>query len=91
MSKRRATTPKDPDSFVISVQAKPRSPVSELQQLATGTWVARLRSPPVDGKANAELVGLVAGHFGCAKSAVSVLSGASGRSKLVRITGVRRP
>jgi hypothetical protein len=89
MSKRRTTTAKGADSFVISVQAKPRSPVSELQQLPTGTWVARLVSPPVDGKANAELVGLVARHFGCAKSAVSVLSGASGRSKLVRITGVR--
>jgi len=74
-------------SFVITVHAKPRSPASALQRQPDGTWIARLVSPPVDGKANAELVGLVARHFGCAKSAVSVKSGASGRVKRVSIAG----
>ena len=40
---------------------------------------------PVDGKANRELVTLIARHLGCAKSAVTIKSGASGRVKLVRI------
>jgi uncharacterized protein YggU (UPF0235/DUF167 family) len=70
---------------VISVRAKPRSSVSALEQEASGTWVARLRSSPVDGKANAELIALVAKHFGCARSAVAVVSGATARLKLVRI------
>jgi uncharacterized protein len=39
----------------------------------------------VDGKANAELVALVAEQFGCRKAAVSIKAGASGRIKLVRI------
>ena len=52
---------------------------------ADGTWVARLKSPPVDGKANAELIELIAEHFGCRRSAVSIKSGAGGRIKLVRI------
>ena len=39
----------------------------------------------MDGKANAELVGLVAGHFDLPKSRVSAKSGASGPMKLVRI------
>lgn len=73
-------------SFVISVRAKPRSPVSSLEPESSGTWIAKLRSSPVDGKANAELVGLVARHFGCPKSAVTVISGASARLKLVRIS-----
>ena len=34
--------------------------MSELTQAADGTWVATLKAPPVDGKANTELVGLVA-------------------------------
>ncbi len=74
-------------SFVIAVRAKPRSPVSTLETDGAGTWVARLRSAPVDGKANIELVDLVAKHFGCAKSSVSVVSGASARLKLVRVDG----
>ena len=75
----------DGDAFVIRVRAKPRSPVSALERDAAGYWIARLRSSPVDGKANAELVGLVAEHFGCSRSSVSVVSGASARLKLVRI------
>ena len=44
-----------------------------------------MKSPPVDGKANAELIALVAERFGCKKAAVSIKAGASGRMKLVRI------
>lgn len=79
--------PKSPgsSSFVITVRAKPRSPVSSLEVDASGTWIARLRSSPVDGKANAELVALVAKQFGCAKSSVAIVSGELARLKLVRI------
>ena len=44
-----------------------------------------MKSPPVDGKANKELVQLVASRFKCAKSAVSIKAGAGGRMKLVEI------
>jgi hypothetical protein len=54
-------------------------------QSPEGAWLAQLKSPPVDGKANQELIALVAKHFGCAKSAVSIKSGASGRLKLVQV------
>jgi len=40
---------------------------------------------PIEGKANKELIALVASHFHCMKAAVSIKSGASGRMKLVRI------
>jgi uncharacterized protein YggU (UPF0235/DUF167 family) len=81
------TLPPVGESFVISVRAKPRSSVSALKQESSGNWVARLRSSPVDGKANAELIALVAEHFGCARSCVAVISGATARLKLVRIAG----
>lgn len=75
-------------AVVLQVKVKPRSRVSALAQAADGTWVARLKAPPVDGKANAELVGLVAERFRCPKSAVTIKAGAAGRTKLVRIEGV---
>ncbi|MGH8527076.1 MAG: DUF167 domain-containing protein, partial [Gammaproteobacteria bacterium] len=50
-----------------------------------GTWRAQLKSPPVDGKANEELIALVADHFGCRKSAVVIRSGAAGRMKLIKV------
>ena len=74
---------------VISVKVKPNARVSLLTQVEGGTWLAKLKSPPVEGKANEELLSLVARHFGCRKAAVSLKSGASARTKLVRIEGVR--
>jgi uncharacterized protein YggU (UPF0235/DUF167 family) len=87
MAARQATLPQLSASFVITVRAKPRSSVSAFEPESTGVWVARLRSSPVDGKANAELIALVAKHFGCARSCVSVISGATARLRLVRISG----
>ena len=69
----------------LQVKVKPRSRTSLLEQSADGIWVARLKSPPVDGKANQELVGLVAERFGCRKSQVTIKAGATGRTKLVRV------
>jgi len=72
---------------IIQVKVTPRARESSLKQMADGTWVAKLKSPSVDGRANAELVALVADQFGCRKAAVSIRAGASGRVKLVRIDG----
>jgi uncharacterized protein len=69
----------------LQVKVKPRARTSALEQNADGTWVAKLKSPPVDGKANEELVALVAEHFRCRKAAVMIKAGASGRTKLVRV------
>jgi hypothetical protein len=73
------------DARVIQVKVKPNARVSVLVEEGAGTWSAQLKSPPVEGKANEELVALVARHFGCPKAAVSIKSGASGRIKRVRI------
>lgn len=73
----------------IQVKVKPNARTSSLEQVsAGGPWQAKLKSPPADGKANKELVALVAERFGCRKSAVLIKSGASGRMKLVQIEGV---
>jgi uncharacterized protein len=70
---------------VIQIKVKPNSRASLLEQKEDGTWLAQIKSPPVDGKANEELIALVAKHFGCRKSDVSIKTGGSRRVKLVRI------
>ena len=72
---------------LIQVKVKPNARVSRLEQQTDGTWLAQLQSPPVDGKANDELIALVAKQFGCRKAGVSIKSGAASRTKLVRIEG----
>ncbi len=70
----------------LLVRVKPRARASSLEQQADGAWVALLKAPPVDGKANEELIALVAQHLGCRKAAVEIVRGATARTKLVRIT-----
>ena len=69
----------------LHVKVKPNSRVEELAVLADGSYEARVKAPPVDGKANAALIALIAGHFGVRKVQVNIKSGASGRQKLVQI------
>jgi uncharacterized protein (TIGR00251 family) len=71
--------------ILIQVKVKPNSRLSALEQSAEGGWLAQIKAAPIDGKANEELIALVADRFKCRKSAVSIKSGASGRVKLVRI------
>ena len=72
-------------TVVLQVKVKPQARVSSLEQIPDGTWVARLKAPPVDGRANDELIALIARHFHCRKAAVSIKSGAAGRTKLFRV------
>jgi len=72
-------------SRIIQIKVKPNSRTSLLQENDDGTWLAHIKSPPVDGKANEELIALVATHFGRRKSEVSIKSGGSSRLKLVQI------
>jgi len=71
--------------IIIRVKVKPNARQTSLEQLSDGSWLARVRSPATEGRANRELLALVAGHFRCPKAAVSLKSGAASRTKLIRI------
>ncbi|HET7930825.1 MAG TPA: DUF167 domain-containing protein [Rhodanobacteraceae bacterium] len=72
-------------SLRLRIKVKPNARAASLVQGEDGGWLASVRAAPVDGKANAELITLVASHFGCPKSAVRIRSGAGGRFKSVEI------
>ena len=70
--------------MILQLRVKPRSRRSELEIDASGvSGTAWLKSPPVDGKANAELIALLAERFDCPRSAIAIKSGAGARIKLV--------
>lgn len=70
---------------VIRVKVRPNARSSSLEEQDDGTFIARLKAPPVDGKANAELVALIARRFGVSRSAVTIKAGAGARLKLVSV------
>ncbi len=80
-----STSPLADVAVILRVKVKPGSRSSSLTQETDGTWRAQLKAPPVDGKANEELVALIATHFKCRKANVVIKSGASGRIKLISV------
>lgn len=69
----------------IDVKVITRSRSSVLEQLPDGKWVARIKAPPVDGKANAEVILLVARQFGVPRSRVWIRTGEKARHKVIEI------
>lgn len=69
----------------LRIKVKPNARASALTAQDDGSWLAQLKAPPVDGKANEALIELVAKHWGVRKAQVSIKSGASSRMKLVTI------
>lgn len=71
----------------LEVKVKPNARASSLRMGDAGVWFAELRSAPTDGKANAELIALVAKHLHVPRSSVVIKRGASSRLKLLEIEG----
>ncbi len=69
----------------LSVKVKIRAKRARLEKQEDGSWLAHLSAPPVDGKANQQLITLVAKEFACHKKAIHIKSGAGSRHKLLLI------
>ena len=72
----------------ILVKVRPQAGSSSLEMHDDGSFIAKLKAAPVDGKANEELMALVARHFKVPKSAVSIKTGAGARLKRIAIDAV---
>ena len=70
---------------ILQVKVKPNARFSAFTAQTDGTWLAQVKAQPIDGKANAELIRLIAEHFEIAKSKIAVKSGLSGRLKLITV------
>jgi hypothetical protein len=78
---------KPTDSFTLSVRIQPRASKNELLYQADGTLKIRLTAPPVDGAANEALIRFLSDRFSTPKSQIEIVSGHTGRDKIVRIHG----
>ena len=72
----------------IQVRVKPKSARSRVLECREGVWQIALTSPPQDGKANRELVRLLAKSLHIAPSLIEVVSGEKSRNKTLAITGL---
>ena len=77
-----------PDGVILSVKAQPRSSKSGLDGLLGDAVKVRIRSAPVDGKANKELIETLADAFDLPKARVEFKSGETSKTKRILLRGV---
>ncbi|MGD1805364.1 DUF167 domain-containing protein [Dapis sp. BLCC M126] len=70
---------------ILKVKVKPNSQQQSVQTESDGSLKICLKSPPVDGKANQELIKLLAKKFNVKKSEITIKSGLSSKNKLIEI------
>ena len=75
---------------VIAIRVVPRASQPGLAGTRGDALLVRLSAPPVDGAANAELIALLAAVLHVPKRAVSIVAGARGREKRIRIDGLEK-
>lgn len=76
------------DAVRFPVRVQPRAARSGVVGMYGGSLRVRLNAPPVDGAANEELIDLLAERLGVPRRDVSIVGGATSRSKLVEVRGV---
>lgn len=73
--------------LILNVRVQARAAHAALGEVVNDRLQVRLASPPVDGRANAELCALIAEAFDVARSRVVLVRGERSREKQLRVLG----
>ena len=71
--------------ITLTLHIQPGAKKTEVAGLYGDALKIRLAAPPVDGKANATLIGFIAERLQLAKSAISLKSGQTSRRKVLEV------
>ena len=72
--------------ITLTLHIQPGAKKTEVAGLYGDALKIRLAAPPVDGKANAALIGFVADRLALPKSAVTLKSGQTSRRKVLEVS-----
>jgi uncharacterized protein (TIGR00251 family) len=79
------TIQEKPDGLVFKIRVQPRSSQNRIAGLHGDALKINLTAPPVDNAANKACGAFLAGLLAVPKSAVSIVSGHTGRNKQVKV------
>jgi len=82
------TIPQEP--VKVSVRVQPGARKNELLGFQEDVLRVKIAAPPVDGKANRELIVFLSEALGIRKSDITIEKGATTKRKVVGITGITK-
>ncbi|BDA79487.1 UPF0235 protein [Leptospira kobayashii] len=71
--------------MILIIHAKPNSKKPGIEKLTETEWVVRIKSLPVEGKANEELIRRIAEELDTSPSKVQILQGGTGKKKKILV------
>ncbi len=71
----------------ITVRVTPNASQNSVTEIDESTYRVRLTTSPVDGKANEDLIRLLARHFKISKSSICIKRGLTSKNKLITLEG----
>ncbi|MGC9066208.1 MAG: DUF167 domain-containing protein [Candidatus Ratteibacteria bacterium] len=69
----------------ITVKVKILSKEEKIVRSGPKQWIVYVKAPPSDGKANNQVIKLIAEYLKIPKSAVKIISGIKSRNKIIEI------
>lgn len=78
-----------PDGWLLAIHAQPGAKRTAVAGLHGDALKVRVAAPPLEGRANAELIAFVAATLGVARKSVSVVKGGSARRKAVLVASAQ--
>jgi len=78
------------NDLILKIKVEPRSSKSGIVGPYGDALKVKLTSPPVEGKANKELVDLLSKELKVRKKDIQILSGQSSKNKIVKIIGLSK-
>ncbi|MGH1460840.1 MAG: DUF167 family protein [Neptuniibacter sp.] len=73
------------NELLLNCHLQPKASADEFSGLHGDSLKIRICAPPIDGKANTQLIKFLAKQFGVAKNAVTIIKGELARQKRVKI------
>jgi uncharacterized protein (TIGR00251 family) len=74
----------------LTLHVQPNVRQNEVLGFEAGILRLKIAAPPVDGKANKELIALLSKRLGVSKSSITIDRGQTGKNKIVSIVGLTR-
>lgn len=76
------------EGVIISLYVQPQAAKSEIIGTYNGALKMKIKAPPVDGKANAEIIRYLSEKLGLAKNKIEILKGDKSKNKKVLVYNV---
>jgi uncharacterized protein len=75
----------DECTMKIIVKTKPGAKQDKIEKVDEANYIVYIKEPPIDGRANAALVKLLAEYFDISPSLIEIISGYMARVKVIEI------